>query len=230
MIFFDIGNTLENETPAVEWRVSIAATLLSNFGVSISEEEFHQELRSSSAMRVSSVFKSTIKRLAPNKESYVEILKNCIWRKDLLQLRLGAKEVVTNLGRYHKLGIIANQSEGAQERFSSYGILDKFSTVISSHDVSASKPDPKIFEIAINQSGANPYESFMVGDRLDNDIGPAKEIGFNTVRILGCYNDSQIPINETEEPDFTIQNLHELEQIIANQSVLTTSETKPPTS
>lgn len=216
MIFFDIGNTLEDETPAVEWRASLAITLLSNLGVSLSKEEFHQELRSSSAMRVSSVFETTIKRLAPNKESYTEILQRCIWRKDLLQLRLGAKEAVSKLGRHHRLGIIANQSEGAQQRFSNYGVLHLFATVISSHDVSVSKPDPKIFEIAIERSGANPNKSFMVGDRLDNDIGPAKRMGFRTVRILGCYNDSQNPIDETEEPDFTVRDLRELEHIIAN--------------
>lgn len=227
MIFFDIGNTIEDESIAVAWRSELAASILSTSGVLITKEEVQKELSISSAQRVSSVFKATIERLSPNEVVHEKILKECAWRKDLLKLRNDSARVIANLSRSHKLGIIANQSAGAHERFSRYGLLDYFSVLVSSHDAGVSKPNPKIFEIALDRSGAKPENCLMVGDRLDNDIGPAKRMGFKTVRILGCYNDSQSPLDDSEIPDFTISNLSELEIIFANKSCLTTSASAP---
>lgn len=39
------------------------------------------------------------------------------------------------------------------------------------------KPDPKLFTIACAQAGCAPEDAVMIGDRLDNDIAPAKAIG-----------------------------------------------------
>lgn len=217
MIFFDIGNTLEDESIAVKWRCERAASLLSKFGAPISTEAFQQELCDSSARRVTSVFKATVERLSPSKDVYDLTLKECVWRKDLLRLRSDSSTVLSNLSRSHRLGIIANQSAGAHERFTRYGIRDLFSVMVSSHDIGLSKPDPKIFEIALDRSGAKPEDSFMVGDRLDNDIGPAKRMGFKTVRIHGCYNDSQSPLDDSEIPDFTVNSLTELETLFGDK-------------
>ncbi len=215
MIFFDIGNTLEDENLAVEWRVESAIPILHDLGVMISTKEFFGELQFSSHQRASSVFEATIRRLTPNGKSYDLLMKECAWRKDLLLLREEAKETVKSLARNYSLGIIANQSAGAQVRFKKYGILDHFSTVISSFDVGVSKPNPKIFEIALKESGAKATDCFMIGDRLDNDIGPSKKLGFKTVRVLGCFNDAQSPENDFEVPDYTISDLRELENIIS---------------
>ncbi len=230
MIFFDIGNTLEDENRAVEWRAEKAVPILHDLGVTISTKEFFEELRFSSNQRVSSVFESTIRRLTLSEETYGLLMKECAWRKDLLSLKEGAKEAVESLARNHRLGIIANQSEGAQTRFTKYGILDHFSTVVSSFDVGVSKPCSRIFDIALKDSGEKATNCLMVGDRLDNDIGPAKRLGFKTVRILGCYNDAQSPKNEFEVPDYTISNLRELENILANQTSLTTPDAARPSS
>jgi len=37
------------------------------------------------------------------------------------------------------------------------------------------KPDQKIFEITLNKAECSPREACMIGDRLDNDIVPAKK-------------------------------------------------------
>ncbi len=56
-----------------------------------------------------------------------------------------------------------------------------------------SKPDKRIFEKAFELAGCLPTESVMVGDRLDNDIKPAKSLGMKTIWIrteLSKYQDS----------------------------------------
>ncbi|MDE6762471.1 MAG: HAD family hydrolase [Oscillospiraceae bacterium] len=50
-------------------------------------------------------------------------------------------------------------------------------------------PDRRCFEYALAEVGCAPGEAVMIGDRLDNDISPAKSIGMKTVRIVqGLYS------------------------------------------
>ena len=54
-----------------------------------------------------------------------------------------------------------------------------------------SKPDLTIFEYALEKAGISPQEAIYVGDRIDNDMIPAKKLGMTTIWIrqgLGKYN------------------------------------------
>ena len=55
-----------------------------------------------------------------------------------------------------------------------------------------------------------PEEAAMVGDRLDNDIAPAKRLGMRTVRILQGYGALSRPRDGWDEPDHTVSALLEL--------------------
>jgi FMN phosphatase YigB (HAD superfamily) len=49
-----------------------------------------------------------------------------------------------------------------------------------------SKPDPHVFRILtarLEARGISPAETLMVGDRLDNDIEPAKAQGWQTWQL-----------------------------------------------
>ena len=49
------------------------------------------------------------------------------------------------------------------------------------------KSDRKIFEKALELADCNADESVMVGDRLDNDMAPAKAIGMKIVWIKNDF-------------------------------------------
>ena len=54
----------------------------------------------------------------------------------------------------------------------------------------------------------------MLGDRLDNDIAPAKTLGMKTIWIkqgFSAYSPIQAP---SEEPDFTVNSLSDLLKIL----------------
>ena len=54
-------------------------------------------------------------------------------------------------------------------------------------------------------------ETIYVGDRIDKDIKPAKELGMITVRILkGKYKD----VEDEGYSDYTIKSLQELIDIV----------------
>ncbi len=109
-----------------------------------------------------------------------------------------------------RLGIIANQEPGARERLDAWGLGRYFLVIASSAELGSAKPDPAIFRWALEQAGCTPDHAVMVGDRLDNDIRPAKELGMKTIRIrkgLAVYMRPSCP---AEVPDFTVDSLSEI--------------------
>ena len=55
----------------------------------------------------------------------------------------------------------------------------------------------------------------MIGDRLDNDIRPAKASGWRTIRVLRGFHRVQQPRDDSEEPDFTVSRLSEVPDLLA---------------
>jgi HAD superfamily hydrolase (TIGR01662 family) len=80
-----------------------------------------------------------------------------------------------------KVGVVGNQTARAQS------ILDALALPVDWIATSAGwgveKPEPGFFDRVVRESGADPVEILYVGDRLDNDIGPAQSAGLQTVRV-----------------------------------------------
>jgi FMN phosphatase YigB (HAD superfamily) len=116
-------------------------------------------------------------------------------------------------GKGYKLGVIANQSPGTEERLHSWGLLKYFSTVAASAELGISKPDKKIFLKALEISHCSPENAAMIGDRLDNDICPAMALGMKTVWIKQGISAYQQLDNNGSAPDHIIKSLIELTEI-----------------
>jgi putative hydrolase of the HAD superfamily len=106
--------------------------------------------------------------------------------------------VVADLKRDFKLGVIANQHPPVVQGLHDYGIGAFFDVIAIDEIVGFSKPDPAIFQWALNQAGCAASEALMVGDRPDNDIAPAKALGMVTVRfrrgLLYSHYDPRTPM------------------------------------
>lgn len=50
----------------------------------------------------------------------------------------------------------------------------------------------------------------MIGDRIDNDIYPAKKMGMKTIRILYGNARFQEPSTKEYEADYTLESLSQL--------------------
>ena len=103
--------------------------------------------------------------------------------------------------------------DGLKERLQAFDLLQYFKYIISSWDLKVMKPDIRIFEYALDKTNCSPQETCMIGDRLDNDILPAKSLGMKTVWIKQGFGALQKPLSKSEEPDYTINNLTELLKI-----------------
>ena len=111
------------------------------------------------------------------------------------------------------------QAAGDEARalgLTAFGILDFFDprAIISSWDWQVMKPDRRLFTIACAQAGVAPQEAVMIGDRLDNDIAPAKAVEMRTIWIRQGFGGMQSPRGPGEAPDRTVDRLRDLRDLL----------------
>ncbi len=128
-----------------------------------------------------------------------------------LKLIDGAEEILEYLKNKYKLILLTNSArEYAEERINKFGLKKYFSLIITSEDVGAVKSSVLPFKKVLEKTRAKPEEHVMIGDRMDEDTF-AKKVGMKTVLL---HNDRQKYYKETEEPDFVINSLLDLKQIL----------------
>ena len=86
----------------------------------------------------------------------------------------------------------------------------------TSDDGGASKPDPEFFARVADVVPAEPGEILYVGDRVDNDLGPAVAAGMHTALVhRGPWATIQWHTEEAEKlPTFRVESLLELSPLI----------------
>ena len=199
-IFFDIGSTLVDESKCYEKRYAEAVE-----NTDITYEEFEN--------KVIEFAKQNLKGDHEAVKYYNLALPK--WHKELEFLYPEAKTVLKSLKEKNfKIGIIANQSLGSEERLRNWDILEYLDIVVASAEEGVAKPDLKIFEIALKRADCKPQDAVMIGDRLDNDICPANKIGMKTIWIRQGFGKYSTPKNEYEKADFVVHNLKEILDIL----------------
>lgn len=198
-IFFDVGSTLVDETEAYNHRIrdAIAGTEIT-FEQFCEKRIFFQKLNLKGDIEAMNFFG----------------LKKTPWHTEDERLYPRTADVLKELlRRGYKLGVIANQSEGTARRLEKWGILSCFDVIAASAEEGVAKPDAEIFRMALERAGCRPENAAMVGDRLDNDIAPAKALGMKTVWIKQGMSVFCSPKNADETPDYTVSELSELFEI-----------------
>lgn len=70
------------------------------------------------------------------------------------------------------------------------------------------KPEPTMFELALEAMGARPESTAMLGDRLDTDILGAQRAGLKTILVLSGSSTAEEA--EAYRPDFIFQDIAHL--------------------
>lgn len=204
VLFFDVGYTLVNEDTVWEARCRDQAKTKEAKKLGLSEADIYHEIE------IASISRKPQFRTLIDKYGFKEVAP---YRTELETLYNEAPAVIKALSQKYELGIIANQLDGLKERLQAFDLLQYFKYIISSWDVKIMKPDIRIFEYVLDKTNCAPQETCMIGDRLDNDILPAKSLGMKTVWIKQGFGALQKPLSKAEEPDYTINKLSELLKI-----------------
>lgn len=198
-LFFDIGSTLVDESKCIEQR---CRTITSENN--INELEFNNKV-----LEYAKASCQPVKLAAKYYGAKIPV-----WNMELEFLYPNVESILSQLSNKYKLGIIANQSLGTKERLENWGICKYFNIIVASAEEGCEKPDIKIFEIALKRADCKAEEAFMIGDRLDNDIVPAKKIGMNTIWVKQGFAKYYSIKSENEHPDYTIDTISELVNIM----------------
>jgi len=88
------------------------------------------------------------------------------------------------------------------------------SLVIASAEEGVAKPDKEIFLRALSRAECPPENAFMIGDRLDNDIEPAKKLGMKTIWVKQGFSIYQQPMNEFQKADYVVDRLQDILEVL----------------
>jgi FMN phosphatase YigB (HAD superfamily) len=174
-VVFDVGETLVDETRSWSiWADHLGVPRLTFFaaaGATIERGETHRD--------VSDLFRPGIDVEAEVQRLRAEGRSVLVSVDDLYPDALPCLRDLAAAG--YRLGIAANQPAAAVDVLRSLGI--DFDLVAMSAAWGLEKPDPAFFARIADELGLPPRSIAYVGDRLDNDVRPARAAGMLAVFI-----------------------------------------------
>lgn len=135
-------------------------------------------------------------------QDYIELLpqNNCLFD--------GTIEVLEYLGKKYKLHIITNGFADVQyKKINNSNIAGFFKTITNSEMAGVKKPNPVIFEYALDLAKAKKENSIMIGDCLEADVQGALNAGLDAI----FFNDKNI---KTEQNIKQVNHLLELKKYL----------------
>lgn len=201
-LFFDIGSTLVDESAVYE-------------GV-------FRQIAADAGLPYDSVYETALGFYRKNMKGDKEVAKMLHvrrpdWNCDLEIPYPDAAECLHSLSDKYRIGILANQQPGSKGRLEKYGLLPYINLLIASAEEGIAKPDPKIFQIALQRAECLPEEAVMIGDRIDNDILPAKEVGMRTIWIRQGFGKYWNFSADDEKADAAVDSLPELTELLVRR-------------
>jgi putative hydrolase of the HAD superfamily len=118
--------------------------------------------------------------------------RHCLWDSVL-------EGVGPALERLHdaglRLAVVSNSNGTVRQLLTRLGFLELFAVVVDSAEEGVEKPDPRIFQTALERAGAAPGEALHVGDLYHVDVVGARAAGLRAVLVdeAGLYPDADCP-------------------------------------
>jgi len=229
-LLFDFGGTLD--TDGIHWSEKFFEVYM-QFHIPISKENFREAFVYSERTIVNIIkpdfnLKQTLKtqlkyqleylqknNFLPEVFSFItdELTEYC-YRTVVQNVEI-SKEILEQLSPEYLLAVISNFYGNIETVLEELSLKKYFTSILDSAVVGIRKPDPKIFEIALNELGVNPNDAVMIGDSYTNDIVPAKLIGCKTIWINNKGWDEQ---NENNKADIIIKSFKELPEILVTKN------------
>jgi putative hydrolase of the HAD superfamily len=134
-------------------------------------------------------------------DDYVRI---CPTKTNLFE---GAHETLQYLHGKYTMHLITNGFKESQDlKIKGTDIGKYFDQIIVSEDVGVNKPDPAIFQHALNVAGADKETSVMIGDSIEADVRGALGFGMDAIYFnpAGLEKPADVPVQITSLNDLTL--------------------------
>ncbi|MCB9915802.1 MAG: HAD family hydrolase [Planctomycetes bacterium] len=122
----------------------------------------------------------------------------------------GAHEVLAALAARCPLAVVSNHTAGPQHaKLARLGFEEHLSALVTSEEVGAEKPDPRVFAAALARLGVDARAAAMVGDDPRGDVAGARAAGLFAVHCR-LFTRAVAP-----DADATVERLEELVELFA---------------
>lgn len=219
-ILFDIGGPIDLE---FAWEVAVDGAIAAACGlegIRVDQATVEEASEAAVAAFAPDAYAFMVERLCggdPETAARVrQRMRGMVGNLDVFQMRPGMLELLQRLvDRGLLLGVVANQPARRIERLEHEGIAHFFAYHGVSGVTDLRKPDPRAFTAACDALGVGPAETIMVGDRIDNDIAPAKSLGMAAILFRTGRHRRQRPRSGAEESDAVVTDVRELDDAIS---------------
>ena len=206
-VFFDVGETLVDET-------RLYRDYAMRMGVSY--EYFLEKIEEGMALRepVRNIFarvKPGFDFAAARAQRDAEGKKFVIGPQDIYADAAHTLAALKASGYF--IGIVGNQPATAEAMLRDSGLVADF--VATSEGWGVAKPEPAFFQKVIEAAGMDPHRIAYVGDRVDNDVLPARAAGLWPILIRrGPWGRAHWGWPEAEHAHLRIESLAELPKLL----------------
>lgn len=225
-ILFDFGGTID--TDGIHWSEQLWE-IYNNYNVPVKKDQFEKafvngEKKLKAVMNKNDSLRETFNKkvkcqleyLVENKyinnfsEALAKSIVNSCVEISLLYINKN-KILFDDLKRSFKLGVVSNYYGNLNTVLEETGIKDFMNIIVDSTIENVYKPDPQLYEIAIQRIGIDHTDTYIVGDSYKNDIDPGKKLGAKTVWL---DVKSWTRPADTSCADYKINTLSELKEIV----------------
>jgi putative hydrolase of the HAD superfamily len=190
-VFFDIDDTLYDTSGFAKLARRAALNAMIDAGLPLETDEAYKLLR------------EIIKEKGSNYDKHFNVLTKRVFGKEkpllialgmityhnvkFALLRLYPETMSTLIylkSKGYHLGVISNGITIKQwEKLIRLGLNHFFDQVITSQEAGVEKPDERIFQLALERMGCNAEKSIMVGNKFNEDILGAVNVGMSVILV-----------------------------------------------
>lgn len=124
--------------------------------------------------------------------------------------------ILSRLSADYVLGVVSNFSGNLATVCREFGLDRLFKVILDSKAIGISKPDMRLFQLAVEKLDRAPSACYFVGDSFEKDMLPAKSLGMRTIWLQGAETPQS---GDPAKVDFVIASLTELLAILENDHV-----------
>jgi putative hydrolase of the HAD superfamily len=217
-LVFDLDDTLYVERDFVMSGYRAVANHLADTGRCPYDRTFPVMVETFETRGRHLVFPVLLERFPEASFTMSELIDVYRQHKPAIRLYPGYLELLRQFGRHYRLGIITDGLPAVQERkIRALGLSKVMDKVIYTWEYGSEKqkPHPLSFSLMLEYLGTEPGSALFVGDNPDKDCRGAHGIGMKFAQVgQATSNGNRFSAANQEEPEFVIETLFELPQIL----------------
>ncbi len=217
-LFLDIGGPVIDDEVWKKYLDSLLIEAMGEAGIGVTKAEFASARERTAVNKANRPTVAAISEFTGSENGAVHIFSSAYERLRVKYRRgdempdflsPGARDGLERLNRNYRLATLSNNISKVRYLLEITGVAGFFEKHFISEEVGAAKPDEAIFAAALRDTCIAPHQGMMAGDRLDNDIVPARRLGLKTALIC-----ADVDSFKDDNADVICSDLSELVDIL----------------